>query len=109
MYNKILVNLLYIGCVLNIKNNLLDFARTSEDIDDIVLGIDNFSSSTMSNLYPLLKKPNFITTVIYDSPPEAMMNIHQHNQRGITLVVDEILALFNSVKRYNSKNPKRSL
>lgn len=32
------------------------------------------------------------------------MNIHQHNQRGITLVVDEILALFNSVKRYNSKN-----
>ena len=40
----------------------------------------------------LLKKPNFITTVIYDSTPEAMMNIHQHNQRGITLVVDEILA-----------------
>ncbi len=32
------------------------------------------------------------------------MNIHQHNQRGITLVVDEILALFNSVRRYNSKN-----
>lgn len=52
----------------------------------------------------LLKKPNFVTTVIYDSTPEAMMNIHQHNQRGITLVVDEILALFNSVKRYNSKN-----
>ena len=40
----------------------------------------------------LLKKPNFVTTVIYDSTPEAMMNIHQHNQRGITLVVDEILA-----------------
>ena len=52
----------------------------------------------------LLKKPHFVTTVIYDSTPEAMMNIHQHNQRGITLVVDEILALFNSVKRYNSKN-----
>ena len=52
----------------------------------------------------LLKKPNFVTTVIYDSTPEAMMNIHQYNQRGITLVVDEILALFNSVKRYNSKN-----
>ncbi len=52
----------------------------------------------------LLRKPNFITTVIYDSTPEAMMNIHQYNRRGITLVVDEILALFNSVKRYNSKN-----
>ena len=52
----------------------------------------------------LLKKPNFVTTVIYDSTPEAMMNIHQHNRRGITLVIDEILALFNSVKRYNNKN-----
>ena len=52
----------------------------------------------------LLKKPHFVTTVIYDSTPEAMMNIHQHNRRGITLVVDEILALFNSVKRYNGKN-----
>ncbi len=52
----------------------------------------------------LLKKPDYVTTVVYDSTPEALMNIHQHNQRGITLAVDEILALFNSVRRYNSKN-----
>ncbi len=52
----------------------------------------------------LPKKPNYVTTVIYDSTPEAMMSMHQYNRRGITLVVDEILALFNSVKRYNRKN-----
>ena len=52
----------------------------------------------------LLKKPNFVTTVIYDFTPEAMMNIHQHNQRGITLVVDEILALFNSVQKVQRTN-----
>ena len=34
----------------------------------------------------LLKKPHFVTTVIYDSTPEAMMNIHQHNQRGINVI-----------------------
>lgn len=32
------------------------------------------------------------------------MNVHQHNLRGVTIEVDEILAMFNSVKRYNSKN-----
>lgn len=51
-----------------------------------------------------VNKPHYITTVIYDSTPEAMLDIHQHNRRGITLVVDEILALFNSVRRYNGKS-----
>ena len=32
------------------------------------------------------------------------MSIHQHNPCGIALVVDEIRALFNSVKRYNNRN-----
>ena len=32
------------------------------------------------------------------------MNTHQYNLRGIALVVDEILALFNSVRRYSNKN-----
>ena len=52
----------------------------------------------------LIKKPHLTTTVISDFTPEAMMNAHQYNLRGIALVVDEILALFNSVKRYSSKN-----
>lgn len=51
-----------------------------------------------------VSRPHYITTVIYDSTPEAMLEIHQHNRRGITLVVDEILALFNSVRRYNGKS-----
>ena len=33
-----------------------------------------------------------------------MISVHQHNPRGIALVVDEILALFNSVKRYSNRN-----
>ena len=52
----------------------------------------------------LPKKPHLVTTVISDFTPEAMMNTHQYNLRGIALVVDEILALFNSVKRYSNRN-----
>ena len=52
----------------------------------------------------LVKKPRLVTTVISDFTPEALMNVHQHNLRGVAIEVDEILAMFNSVKRYNSKN-----
>lgn len=52
----------------------------------------------------ILKKPQLVTTVISDFTPEAMMSIHQHNPRGIALVVDEILALFSSVRRYSNRN-----
>ena len=50
------------------------------------------------------RKPRLVTTVISDFTPEAMISVHQNNPRGIALVVDEILALFNSVKRYSSRN-----
>ena len=50
------------------------------------------------------RKPRLVTTVISDFTPEAMISVHQYNPRGIALVVDEILALFNSVKRYSSRN-----
>ena len=50
------------------------------------------------------RKPRLVTTVISDFTPEAMISVHQHNPRGIALVVDEILALFNSVKRYSNRN-----
>ena len=52
----------------------------------------------------LVKKPRLVTTVMSDFTPEALMNVHQHNLRGVAIEVDEILAMFNSVKRYNSKN-----
>ena len=51
-----------------------------------------------------LKKPQLVTTVVSDFTPEALMHVHQYNLRGIAIEVDEILAMFNSVKRYNSKN-----
>ena len=50
------------------------------------------------------RKPRLVTTVISDFTPEAMISVHQYNPRGIALVVDEILALFNSVKRYSNRN-----
>ena len=50
------------------------------------------------------RKPRLVTTVISDFTPEAMISVHQNNPRGIALVVDEILALFNSVKRYSNRN-----
>ena len=50
------------------------------------------------------RKPRLVTTVISDFTPEAMISVHQYSPRGIALVVDEILALFNSVKRYSSRN-----
>ena len=50
------------------------------------------------------RKPRLVTTVISDFTPEAMVSVHQNNPRGIALVVDEILALFNSVKRYSNRN-----
>lgn len=48
--------------------------------------------------------PVLSRTILSDFTPEALMNMHQHNLRGVTIEVDEILAMFNSVKRYNSKN-----
>ena len=51
-----------------------------------------------------LKKPQLVTTVVSDFTPEALMHVHQYNLRGVAIEVDEILAMFNSVKRYNSKN-----
>lgn len=51
-----------------------------------------------------IKKPQLVTTIMSDFTPEAMIHVHQNNLRGIAVVVDEIMALFNSVRRYNSKN-----
>lgn len=52
----------------------------------------------------MIDEPNLITTVVSDLTPEAMMRVHYNNPRGIVIVADEILALFNSVKRYSNKN-----
>ena len=46
-----------------------------------------------------MEKPRLVQTVISDFTPEAMLSIHYDNPRGIVLLVDEVVALFNSVKR----------
>ena len=51
-----------------------------------------------------MEKPRLVQTVISDFTPEAMLSIHYDNPRGIVLLVDEVVALFNSVKRYSAKS-----
>ena len=50
------------------------------------------------------EKPHVVQTIISDFTQEAMLSVHYDNPRGIALVVDEIIALFNSAKRYSTKS-----
>lgn len=61
-------------------------------------------AASKKNVGDIIKKPQLVTHIISDFTPEAMLFLHKNNLRGITVEVDEILSLFNSVKRYNSKN-----
>ena len=49
-------------------------------------------------------KPVLVQTILSDLTQEAMMRIHNDNQRGIVILVDEIMGFFNSIYRYND-NP----
>ncbi len=51
-----------------------------------------------------MEKPHFVQTIISDFTQEAMLSVHADNPRGIVLCVDEIMGLFNSVKRYSAKS-----
>ncbi len=52
----------------------------------------------------LIEKPRLKQTIISDFTQEAMLSIHYDNPRGIVLYVDEVISLFNSVKRYSAKS-----
>lgn len=47
------------------------------------------------------KKPKLIRTIVSDFTPEALMRAHDDNQRGIVILVDEILGMFNTVNQYS--------
>lgn len=47
-----------------------------------------------------LKKPILKQTILSDFTQEAMIRHHSNNLRGITIYVDEIMGMFNSVNRY---------
>jgi len=46
-------------------------------------------------------KPVLVQIILSDLTQEAMMRIHNDNQRGIVILVDEIMGFFNSIYRYN--------
>ena len=46
-------------------------------------------------------KPVLVQTILSDLTQEAMMRIHNDNQRGVVILVDEIMGFFNSIYRYN--------
>ena len=53
---------------------------------------------------PLPPVPVLHKTIMNDFTPEALMRNHDANRRGVAVVVDEIMGLFNTVNRYNN-NP----
>lgn len=47
-------------------------------------------------------KPVLARTIVSDFTPEALMQAHNNNPRGITILVDEIMGMFNSANRYSN-------
>ena len=45
-------------------------------------------------------RPTLTRFIINDFTPEAMLEAHYNNPRGIVILVDEIIGMFNSVNRY---------
>ena len=59
-------------------------------------------SKAKSNAATDEDKPILMKTIVSDFTPEALMKAHHNNQRGVVILVDEIMGLFNSTNRYNS-------
>ena len=49
-----------------------------------------------------VEKPVLSRSIISDFTPEAMIRAHDSNLRGITIFVDEIMGMFQSVNRYSN-------
>ena len=49
-----------------------------------------------------LEKPTLSRTIVSDFTPEALMLSHYNTPRGIVILVDEIMGMFNSANRYNN-------
>lgn len=50
------------------------------------------------------KAPVLVKSIVSDFTPESLISVHKNTPRGITVLVDEILALFKSANRYTSSN-----
>lgn len=49
-----------------------------------------------------MDKPLLRRTIVSDFTPEALMLAHYNSPRGITILADEIMGMFNSANRYNN-------
>lgn len=49
-----------------------------------------------------MDKPVLRRTIVSDFTPEALMFAHYNSPRGITILSDEIMGMFNSANRYNN-------
>ena len=49
-----------------------------------------------------MEKPVLARTLVSDFTPEALLLAHYNSPRGITILVDEIMGMFNSANRYNN-------
>lgn len=59
-------------------------------------------SKAKSNAATDEDRPVLVKTIVSDFTPEALMKAHHNNPRGVVILVDEIIGLFNSTNRYNS-------
>lgn len=48
------------------------------------------------------EKPVLSRTLVSDFTPEALLLAHYNSPRGVTILVDEIMGMFNSANRYNN-------
>ncbi len=49
-----------------------------------------------------MEKPVLSRTLVSDFTPEALLYAHHNSPRGVTILVDEIMGMFNSANRYNN-------
>ena len=49
-----------------------------------------------------MEKPVLSRTLVSDFTPEALLRAHYYSPRGVTILVDEIMGMFNSANRYNN-------
>ncbi len=81
-----------------LDKKMLDKARLEHELTKSTTGKNGENRSDQ------MEKPRFPQTIISDFTQEAMMSVHYDNPRGIVLLVDEIIALFNLAKRYSGKS-----
>lgn len=49
-----------------------------------------------------MEKPVLSRTLVSDFTPEALLYAHHNSPRGVTILVDEIMGMFNSANRYTN-------